>query len=37
MLVTVGWWPPDIEFDLKDLNTVAKVIEDRNREHGRRK
>jgi hypothetical protein len=26
VLVTTGWWPPDIEFDLQDLSTVVRII-----------
>jgi len=33
LLVTVGYWPPHIEFDLADLLTVAKVLEEQNRRH----
>jgi hypothetical protein len=26
MLVAVGWWPPEIEFDTRDLNTVIEIL-----------
>jgi hypothetical protein len=26
VLVAVGWWPPNIPFELQDLQTVAKVL-----------
>jgi len=29
--VSIGWWPPNIEFDVDDMATVAKVMEDRNK------
>jgi hypothetical protein len=32
MLVALHWWPPDVEFDLKDLNTVAAVLKDQQRQ-----
>jgi len=31
MLVHLHWWPPDIEFDSKDLQTVLAVLEEQNR------
>jgi hypothetical protein len=31
MLVAVRWWPPDIPFDVDDLLTVGKVLEERNK------
>jgi hypothetical protein len=34
--VAVGWWPQDIEFDLKDLNTVVDVIEEQKKAYGKR-
>ena len=32
LLVAVSWWPPQIEFDLKDLNTVVDVIEEQKKQ-----
>jgi hypothetical protein len=31
LLVTVGWWPHEIDFDHDDLATVVKIINDRNK------
>jgi len=28
MLVALSWWPPNVEFDLDDLATVAKVLKE---------
>jgi len=30
-LVACGWWPPHIEFDVGDLLTVGKVLEEQKR------
>jgi len=30
MLVAVGWWPTQIEFDTRDLTTVITILETRN-------
>jgi len=26
LLVATGWWPPEIEFDIADLNTTIKLL-----------
>jgi hypothetical protein len=31
VLVAVGWWPSDIEFDSRDLATVIKVLNEANK------
>ena len=35
MLVETGYWPPQIPFDLVELNTVVEVINE-NRKQARR-
>jgi hypothetical protein len=36
LLVSVGWWPPQIEFDTRDLQTVISVLNEQNKESGRK-
>lgn len=37
VLVSLSWWPPEIEFDVDDLVTVAKVLGDRSKHQGGRR
>jgi len=31
MLVAVGWWPEDVDFDFSDLATVGVILEARQK------
>jgi len=31
VLVSTGYWPPEVPFTMKDLNTVLEVIKESNR------
>jgi hypothetical protein len=31
LLVECGWWPPQIEFDVPDLNTCISIINEQRK------